>query len=139
LALTFDTCHKPHPQQIPMNGCPRMILACSQLLSAAAEAWSFPLSATTSQANHRRFMCLHCFCLPLSHYVVCRHCFQSYSPSFASSANFIPSSSCLPEQGPITWSLHLVLLCLPVLFCYTSGPLAPQPHPLYNLRFLFPS
>lgn len=68
------------------------------------------------------------------------YCFQPYSPSFSISANLIPSSSYrLLERAPITWSSHLALLRLHVLICDTSGPLAPQLHPLGNLRSPFPS
>lgn len=121
LALTFDTRQRPHPHKSPWTPIP----AWSQLLSAAAQACPFPFSATTSQASYSAFMCLHCFCLPLPHYTIYPYCFQSYSPSFSISANLIPSSSCLLEQAPITWSSHLALLSLHVLIRDTSGPLAP--------------
>lgn len=128
---TFDTCHMPYPQQIPMNMHPSLILACSQLLSAAAQDWPFPFFC------HSEFMCLHVFCLPLPH---CMVCFQSYSSSFGSSANFSPSSSsCLPEQAPPSMVLtpcfavspchlllHLHISCSSAPFSVQSQVSLPQ-------------
>lgn len=121
-----------------MNTHSSTIWASFQLLSAPAQAWPFAFSVATSQARHSGFLCLHWFCLTLPHYIVCSEGFQSYSLSLGSSANFIPSSSsCLLEQAPITWSSHLVFLCLHVHYCHISNPLVPQLHPLRSLGFSF--